>query len=57
MYFIYYWVHEEVNGKSCIIRLESYAGDIGEKMFYNGKEYIIDDLSEEYEDFEEPEDF
>jgi hypothetical protein len=57
MYFIYYWVTEEATGKSTIIRLRDFVGDIGEKFFYNGNTYIINDLSEEYEDFDEPEDF
>lgn len=57
MYFIYYWVHEIISGKSDIICLNGFAGDIGEKIHYKGKVYIIDDLAEEYRDFEEPEDF
>lgn len=57
MFFVYYWTHEKETGDERMFRFDDYAGDIGDIIKKDGKEYIIDDLSAEYEDFDEPEDY
>jgi hypothetical protein len=55
MFYVYYWVHNIITNEKKIFRFENFAGDVGEKLIINNITYIIDALSAEYQDFDEPE--
>lgn len=55
MFYVYYWVHAIKTKEKKIFRFENFAGDIGEELIIDNTTYIIDDLSAEYQDFNEPE--
>ena len=57
MYFIYYNLINIRTKEEVKTVLSTFVGDIGEKIFFDNKEYLIKDYAEEWYDLEEPEDY
>lgn len=57
MYMLYYFIKNVVTGEQKMEVTAIFIGDIGDHIFINGEEYVIEDYAEEFSDLEEPEDF
>jgi len=57
MYFIYYDLIDIETKEERKTMFDSFVGDIGDKIIFENKEYIVKDYAEEYFDLEEPEDY
>ena len=57
MRFFYYFLINTETKVKIIYGSEDYMGEPGEEVVINGIKYFIDDYTEEWEDFDEPEDY
>ena len=54
MYYYYYWLKNTTTGEVMRISNSQFMGDTGEKVFYGGMWYIIEDWVDDYCDFDDP---
>ena len=57
MYLIYYFLQDIKTGEIHQEVMDTFVGDIGDRIALSGTIYEIIDWTEEFEDLEEPEDY
>ena len=57
MLFFHYFLKEVGTDKEVHIMDDTFLGDIGEKVTYNGTDYIIENWVDDYEEPDDPEDY